>query len=107
MSPQRKAGTTFFERRFLFSKDYWISFQKDSWIFSGFSMGRWTWFFFRTLDVLDRFTQEYGSVFRTSDVGFSYGFWTLVFPGFLDLVFLWIVGCWFSFSSGFLDLVFL
>jgi hypothetical protein len=91
MPPQRKAGATFFERRFLFSKDYWISFQKDFWIilgFStdggfGFSFGLWTFGSFYT-----------GIRFGFSDIGpdsyreiLQSDFWTWFF---------WIFGLGFS-----------
>lgn len=93
MPPQRKAGATFFERRFLFSKDYWISFQKDFWIISGFSKGRWTLVF---LSDFGHFGSFYTGIrFGFSDIGpdnyrevFLSDLWTLVF--------LWISGPGFS-----------
>lgn len=65
--PRNGKRGQFFERRFLFSQDNWISFQKDFRIFLVFSKGQWTRFF--GLWTLDGLTQEYGLVFRISDFG--------------------------------------
>lgn len=99
MSPQRKRGQFFFERRFLFSKDYWISFQKDFRIFLWFSIGSGSGFS-SDFGHLDSLTQEYGTVFlRTLGLWFfhsDFGLRTLVFSGSSD----------FGFSFGFLDVGF-
>jgi hypothetical protein len=121
--PATESGDNFFLRDgFLFSKDVWISFQKDVRIFfgfffrisgSGFSFGLWTFGWFNT-----------GIRFGFSDVGpgFSFGLWTWLFKGTMDLVLLSDFWTWFffrtldlvfqrddgpGFSFGFLDLVFL
>jgi hypothetical protein len=120
MPPQRKAGAIFFERRFLFSKDYWIGFQKDFRIFHLVFQrdvdlvftDNWTFWIGLTqgydlVFLSDSWISGLGFsldfriwfFFRTLDLGFSFGLWTRFFFGLLDLVFLWIVGPGFFFRT--------
>ena len=122
MSPQRKRGQFFFERRFLFSKDDWISFQKDFRICHLVFQRDVDLVFYGQLD-LDGLTQGYDLVFLSDsgpwfffgllDFGFSWIFGPWFFFGSLDVGFLSDSGLWFfsgsldaGFSFGFLDSVF-
>jgi hypothetical protein len=120
MPPQRKRGQFFFERRFLFSKDDWISFQKDFRIFHLVFQrdvdlvftDNWTFWIGLTQGYDLVFLSDFGLVFPGSGPWFFFGFLDLVFLSDFGLVFLWIVGLGFSldrwtrFFFGFLDLVF-
>lgn len=84
MSPQRKRGQLFFERRFSFVLKGLDTFSKGL-LDLGFSKGRWIWFFLSDFGLWTGFSKGRGSGFS-----FGLGLWTWFFKG------MWI---WFFFSD--------
>lgn len=92
MSPQRKRGQLFFERRFSFVLKGLDSFSKGL-LDLGFSKGRWIWFFLSDFGLWTGFSKGRGS-------GFSFGLWTIgwfnkgIRFGFSDVGLVFLFGHW-------------